>query len=85
MATLRAESRGELIRFAGLVERLLSDIEDGSNKDALPLELAVDRVPTVYFDAQARLNCQRSVSVSETEGPRFSSADRSEAASTSRR
>src|SRR5271154_5173986 len=34
---------------------------------------------------EARLNCQKPASVSETEGPRFSSAARSEAASTSRR
>jgi hypothetical protein len=33
----------------------------------------------------ARLNCQKLASVSETERPRFSSADRSEAASTSLR
>jgi hypothetical protein len=55
-------------------------------RTAYPPEFRRQMVDLVRSGRSSTLvNCQKPVSVSETEGPRFSSADRSVAASTSRR
>jgi hypothetical protein len=61
---------------------LASDRQDVSDYER---RVATRRAAHRGLRRLGRLNCQKPVSVSETEGPRFSSADRSEAASKSRR